>query len=71
MTDSGCMVRDSSNLCTFGTPYGRYTFLRLPYGIKSAPEIFQIRFKNIFRDIDGTDVYIDDIIVWGTEQDRT
>lgn len=30
----------SANLCTFGTPFGRYRFLRLPYGVKSAPEVF-------------------------------
>ncbi|KAB0800188.1 hypothetical protein PPYR_05928 [Photinus pyralis] len=29
---------ESSNLCTFNTCYGRYKFLRLPYGIKSASE---------------------------------
>lgn len=55
---------DISNLCIFGTPYGRYKFLRKPYGPASAPEVFQQRFKEIF-DIEEVDVYIDDIIVWG------
>ncbi|XP_062601691.1 uncharacterized protein K02A2.6-like [Saccostrea cucullata] len=31
----------SSYLTTFNTPVGRYRWLRLPFGIKSAPEIFQ------------------------------
>lgn len=39
----------STNLCAFGIPYGRYKFLRLPYGIKSASEVFQERFKEIFN----------------------
>lgn len=56
---------ESSKLCTFGTPYGRYKFLRLPYGIKCAPEIFQERFKSIFDKIEGSDIYIDDLIIWG------
>ena len=56
---------ESSKLCTFGTPYGRFRFLRLPYGVKCAPEIFQDRFKNIFSNIEGTDIYIDNIIIWG------
>jgi hypothetical protein len=30
----------SSKLCTFNTPFGRYRFTRLPFGIKSAPEVF-------------------------------
>ena len=32
---------ESSKLTTFITPYGRYRFKRLPYGITSAPEYFQ------------------------------
>ncbi|XP_036327169.1 uncharacterized protein LOC118739769 [Rhagoletis pomonella] len=31
---------ESSKLCTFITPFGRYKFLRLPFGINAAPEIF-------------------------------
>jgi hypothetical protein len=31
---------ESSKLCTFNTPFGRYRFTRLPFGIKSAPEVF-------------------------------
>lgn len=31
---------DSANLCTFNTPFGRYRFNRLPFGICSAPEVF-------------------------------
>lgn len=31
----------SSYLTTFNTPLGRFRWLRLPFGIKSAPEIFQ------------------------------
>ena len=32
---------DSSLLCTFNTPFGRYRFTRMPFGIKSASEVFQ------------------------------
>ena len=32
---------ESSYLCTFSTPYGRYRFKRIPFGIKSASEVFQ------------------------------
>lgn len=31
----------SDKLTTFMTPFGRYVFKRLPFGITSAPEIFQ------------------------------
>ena len=33
--------QESSKLLTFATPFGRYRFKRLPYGIHSASEIFQ------------------------------
>ncbi|XP_060064740.1 uncharacterized protein K02A2.6-like [Ylistrum balloti] len=32
---------DSSKLTTFITPFGRFCFRRVPFGITSAPEIFQ------------------------------
>ena len=30
----------SAKKCTFNTPFGRYRFNRLPFGISSAPEVF-------------------------------
>ena len=32
---------DSSFLTTFGTPWGRYRWTRMPFGISPAPEEFQ------------------------------
>jgi hypothetical protein len=40
---------ESSHLCTFGTPFGRYRFLRLPYGICLAPEKFHQKWLNYFQ----------------------
>ena len=56
----------SSKYCTFNTPLGRYSFLRLPFGIKSAPEIFPRVMESIIEGLEGTHVYIDDLIVWGS-----
>lgn len=53
----------SANLCTFITPFGRYKFLKMPYGLAFAPEVFKQRLKNIY-DLEGVEVYIDDIIAW-------
>lgn len=65
------MLDDKNKLCTFGTPYGRYRFKRLPFGISSAPEVMQRINTKIFGDI-GVEIYYDDIIVAGrnnTEHD--
>ncbi len=35
------MDEKSSYYTTFATPFGRYRFLRMPYGIKSGSEVFQ------------------------------
>ena len=32
---------ESSKLTTFQTPWGRYRYLRMPFGISPAPEYFQ------------------------------
>ncbi|XP_062574225.1 uncharacterized protein K02A2.6-like [Saccostrea cucullata] len=64
---------ESSKLCTFNSPFGRYRFTRMPFGIKSAPEVFQRAISEMIQDLDGTEAIIDDIIVWGTteaEHDR-
>ena len=56
---------DSSKLLAFSTPFGRYKFLRLPFGIVSAPEIFHAAVAEIIEGLDGVANEIDDIIVWG------
>lgn len=56
---------ESADLCTFGTPFGRYQYLRLPYGISSASEIFHAKVRQLLEDLEGVDSFIDDVIVWG------
>ena len=56
--------QDSSILITFNTPFGRYKFLRMPFGILSAQEVFHKRVCQYFDKIDGCETNIDDILVW-------
>ena len=56
-----------SKLTTFNTLFGQYRFLRLPFGINSAPEMFQRRMTQTFEDIDGADAIVDDILIWGKD----
>ena len=50
-------------LTTFIAPGGRYCFNRLPFGISSAPEIFQRTMSKILRDMDGVICHMDDILI--------
>ena len=55
----------SGELTTFNTPFGRYKFNRLPFGISSAPEVFQKAMNQVFEGLDGVAVIVDDTLVWG------
>ena len=56
---------ESSKLLTFNTPFGRYRYLRMPMGIKSAPEVYQQRMEQVFEGLPGVKVIMDDIIIHG------
>lgn len=58
------LTEKASKLTTFSSPFGRFRFLRLPFGLRNAPEIFHRIFSEIFSDIPGVKIYIDDIIVY-------
>lgn len=64
------VLDDEDKLCTFGSPFGRYRFKRMPFGISSAPEIMQKINNNIFGDIPGVSIYFDDIIVAGENEEE-
>ena len=61
---------ESSKLLTFATPFGRYKFNRLPFGIHSASEVFQQNIAEIIEDGEGTKNNQDDIIIWGATIDE-
>ena len=43
---------------------------RLPYGVSSAPGIFQRLMENVLQDIPNMIVYIDDILVTGANEEE-
>lgn len=53
----------ASKLTTFQTHLGRYRFLRLPFGLNSANEVFFKRTKEIFEGLPGVVVIYDDVLV--------
>ena len=59
------LAPESAKLTTFITPFGRYYFNRLPFGITSAPECFQKRMSEILRGCEGVVGLVDDVLVHG------
>lgn len=63
------LEENSACLTTFITPLSRYCFKRLPFGITSAPEIFQRKMSELLHGHEGTVVYMDDILIFGETQE--
>ena len=62
------LSEESGLLTTFITPFGRYAFNKLPFGISSAPEIFQRRMNRILEGLEGVVCQMDDILVFGKDE---
>ena len=61
---------DSTLLTTFITPFGRFCFHRLPFGISSAPEIFQRLMFQMLAGLLGTVCMMDDVLVYRATQEE-
>ena len=56
---------ESSLLCTFNTPFGRFKFNRLPFGINVSQDAFQRRLDDVYKGIKNVCGIADDIIACG------
>ena len=61
---------ESWEVTTFLTPWGRYFYKKLPFGLTSAPEIFCKEITKIIGDCKGIIVHVDDILVMGDSQEE-
>ena len=61
---------ESRKYVTINTPQGLYRYTRLPFGIASAPAVFQRTMDTILQGVPGVACYIDDIIVTGKTLDE-
>lgn len=57
-------------MTTFITPFGRYKFKRLPFGIKIASEVFHKTFSRVFEDLENVFIYIDDLIIVAKSKEK-
>ena len=57
---------ESSYLTTFNTPWGRFRFLRMPFGLKMFQDVFQRKINQAFENCKGAVGIAHDIQVFGT-----
>ncbi|KAL9964865.1 hypothetical protein ACROYT_G028567 [Oculina patagonica] len=60
------LQEESSYLTTFWTPFGRFRWLRMPFGISTALEDFQRWQHEVLEGLPGVEVIADDILVYGS-----
>nr|XP_037270159.1 uncharacterized protein K02A2.6-like [Rhipicephalus microplus] len=56
---------DLQSLLTINTHMGLFKFTRLPYGITSAPSIFQAVMDDVLGGLDKVTCYLDDVLIAG------
>ena len=55
----------SSLLTTFNTPWSKFRWLRLPFGLKISSDIFQERLERVLRPLNGVHGITNDILTHG------
>ena len=66
-----CTVNLTMNrVTTFATPFGRFRWLRLPFGLTVSREIFQKRLHQALEGPEGIRCIADDVIVWGRSNEE-
>lgn len=68
----GCALdEESQKLTTFRTPFGRYKFQKMPFGLNVSQDIFQQKIDQILENCVGAVGIADDIAVYGrTEKEH-
>ena len=61
------LSEESKPLTTFITPFGRYCYNRLPFGINSGPEHFQMQIHQVLENQSGVACIMDDMVVYGKD----
>ncbi|KAI5748437.1 hypothetical protein M8J77_025507 [Diaphorina citri] len=64
------LAKGSDDFCTFSTPIGYFKFLRVPFGLKTSPEIFMKINSESFKNIPNVIIYFDDFLI-ATEDEQT
>ncbi len=56
---------NSKDITTFGSPWGKFRFRRMPFGLKNAPAVFQAMVDGVLSSVkDTSGCYIDDVLIY-------
>lgn len=64
------LEEDSRKFLTINTHRGLYQYTRLPFGVASAPAVFQKTMDMILQGMEGVICYIDDILISGKTKEE-
>jgi hypothetical protein len=64
------LAESSQLLTTFNTPFGRYCFKRLPFGLSISQDVFQAAMDDGLHDLPGIVSIADDIAVFGSTEEE-
>ena len=57
-------------LTTFQSPYGRYCFQQLPFGLSMSPDNFLMKMDQILEQVDGAIGIADDVVVYAKSEEE-
>ena len=60
----------SKELVVINTHKGLYRFMRLPFGVASAPAIFQKAMDTVLQGLPNVICYLDDILITGHNEEE-
>ena len=62
--------RASQLLTTFNSPFGRYCFVRLPFGLSVSQDIFQLKMDQILDQVEGAVGIAGDVVVYAKNEEE-
>ena len=64
------LTDDAKEKTAFVTPFGKYQFTRVPFGLAQAPAYFQKLIKQVVKGLSFAIAYLDDIIIFSDNEEQ-